>query len=119
MPGPIGKVRSPLAVLLLSIVTLGIYGLYWYYKTFQEMKDYNGDGLGGVVGLILSFFCGIITVFVLPSEVGHLYSRDGQPEPISAMTGLWVLLPFIGGLIWLWKVQGRLNDFWGSKVGAQ
>jgi hypothetical protein len=115
MAGPVGKVRSPLAVLLLSIVTLGIYGLYWYYKTFQEMKEYSGNGIGGVLGLILSFFCGIIVIFLLPAEVGSLYTNDGQPAPISGLTGLWVLLPLLGGLIWLWKVQGRLNDFWESK----
>lgn len=115
MPGPVGKVRSPLVVLLLSIVTIGIYGLYWHYKTFQEIKEYSGEGIGGVLGLILALFCGIIVIFVLPSEVGNLYSREGQSSPISAVTGLWVLIPLIGGLIWLWKVQGRLSDFWRSK----
>jgi uncharacterized protein DUF4234 len=115
MPGPVGTARSPLAVLLLSIVTLGIYGLYWHYKTFQEMKDYSGQGIGGVLGLLLGFFCGIVVIFVLPAEVGNLYGQDGQPAPISGVTGLWVLLPLLGGFIWLWKVQGRLNDFWKSK----
>jgi hypothetical protein len=28
--GPVGKVRSPVAVILLSIITIGIYALYWY-----------------------------------------------------------------------------------------
>lgn len=115
MAGSVGTVRSPLAVLLLTIVTLGIYGLYWYYKTFQEIKDYSGAGIGGLLGLVLSFFCGIITIFVLPSEIANLYQRDGQQPPISTATGLWVLLPIVGGLVWLWKVQGRLNDFWTAK----
>jgi hypothetical protein len=114
MPGPVGKPRSPLAVLLLSIITVGIYGLYWHYKTFQEMKDYSGEGIGGVLGLILGLFCGIVVIFLLPAEVGNLYTKEGQPAPVSAMTGFWVLLPLLGGLIWLWKVQGRLNDFWTS-----
>jgi hypothetical protein len=114
MPGPVGKPRSPLAVLLLSIITVGIYGLYYYYKTFQEMKEYSGEGIGGVLGLILAMFCGIVVVFLLPAEVGNLYTKEGQPAPVSAMTGFWVLLPLIGGLILLWKVQGRLNDFWRS-----
>jgi hypothetical protein len=115
MAGPVGKVRSPLVVLLLSIFTLGIYGLYWYYKTFQEMKDYSGQGIGGLLGLVLSLFCGIVVVFLMPAEVGNLYQQDGQKPPISAVTGLWILLPILGGFILLWKVQGRLNDFWKSK----
>lgn len=113
--GKVGELRSPLIVLLLSIVTLGIYGLYYYFKTFDEMKEYSGEGVGGVVGLLLSIFCGIVTIFLLPAEVGNLYERDGREKPISAATGFWVLLPLLGGLIWLWKVQGRLNDFWESK----
>src|SRR5581483_11121810 len=98
MPGPVGKVRSPLTVLLLSIVTLGIYALYWYYKTFEEMKEYSGEGLGGLLGLLLAFFCSIIAAFILPNEVGQLYVKEGKdPPPVSAITGLWVLLPLIGG----------------------
>lgn len=113
--GKVGELRSPLVVLLLTIVTLGIYGLYWYFKTFDEMKDYSGEGVGGAVGLLLSIFCGIVTIFLLPAEVGNLYERDGREKPISGATGFWVLLPLLGSFIWLWKVQGRLNDFWESK----
>ena len=102
-------------VLLLGIITCGIYFLFWYYNTFEEMKDYSGEGLGGLVGLLLSIFCGIITIFVLPAEVGNLFEADGKEKPISGMTGFWMLLPFIGGIVWLFKVQGRLNDFWESK----
>lgn len=113
--GKVGELRSPLIVLLLSIVTLGIYAIYWHYKTFDELKEYSGEGVGGVVGLLLSLFCSIVTIFLLPAEVGNLYSREGREQPVSAVTGFWVLLPLLGGLIWLWKVQGRLNDFWESK----
>ena len=55
---------------------------------------------------------------MLPAEVGNLYERDGKEKPISGLTGFWNLLPIIGGIVWLFKVQGRLNDFWESK-GAQ
>jgi hypothetical protein len=68
-------------VLLLSIVTVGIYGLYWHYKTFQEIKNYSGNGTGGGLGLVLAFFCGIIVIFVLPSEVASLYTAEGQKAP--------------------------------------
>ena len=35
--------RNPLGVLGLSFITLGIYGLYWYYKVNQEIQRYTGD----------------------------------------------------------------------------
>jgi|GEM_PF-5393889 len=49
--GDVGKVRDPWIVILLSIVTIGIYALYWQYATFKEMKDYSGQGIGGGLGL--------------------------------------------------------------------
>ena len=33
--GPIGEPRNPTTVALLSLVTCGIYGLYWAYLTFE------------------------------------------------------------------------------------
>ena len=113
--GNTGKLRKPITVLLLMLVTCGIYGLFWYFKTFEETKDYSGEGLGGMLGLLLAIFCSIITIFVLPAEVGNLFESDGKEKPISGMTGFWMLLPIIGGIVWLFKVQGRLNDFWESK----
>lgn len=111
-----GKQRSPLGVIGLSIITLGIYSLFWLYKTYQEMKDWSGEGVGGAVGLILGIipFVSIATLFLMPSEVKNLYEGDGSAAPVSPMTGLWVLLPLVGGIVWLFKVQGALNAFWAK-----
>jgi uncharacterized protein DUF4234 len=110
--GTVGMVRKPIVVLLLSIVTLGIYGLYWQYATFKELKDYSGEGIGGGLGLLFAILVGIVNVFMMPHEIGQLYAREGQEEPVRAVTGFWVFLPIVGGIIWLFKVQGRLNDYW-------
>ena len=110
--GPVGKVRSPWAVIGLSIITLGIYGLYWQYATFQEMKDHSNQGIGGVLGLVIGIFVGFVNLFLMPSEVGNLYAARGQEKRVSGATGCGIFLPIIGGFIWLFKVQGRLNDYW-------
>src|SRR5438046_9469350 len=73
--GALGKPRSSLAVILLSIITLGIYALYWEYKTFQEMKDNSGQGVGGDIGLILDLFVGFIAMVLMSSEDGYVYER--------------------------------------------
>src|SRR4051794_24539882 len=90
--GPVGKVRSTGTCVLLTIVTLGLYSWYWYYKTHDEMKQHSGDGIGGPVALILAIFIGIVNPFLSSSEVGKLYERDGRQAPVSAVTGLWFLL---------------------------
>ena len=110
--GPVGKIRNPWVVIGLSIITLGIYGLVYEYKTFQEMQEYSGEGIGGALGLLLGIFCSIVLVFLFPNEVGNLYQREGQEPPVSAKTGFWILLPLIGLFIWLFKTQNRLSDFW-------
>jgi hypothetical protein len=47
--GPLGKERSPLAVIFFSIITLGIYYLVWVYKSQEEIKEHSGQGIGGVL----------------------------------------------------------------------
>jgi hypothetical protein len=111
--GQVGKVRNPLGVILLMFITLGIYAFVWWYKSFKELKDYSSEGVGGVAGLILAF-C-YVSYFLLPSEVGNLYSRESKPKPVSGVTGFWVLLPLLGLFIYIFKVQGATNDFWKSK----
>ena len=110
--GPVGRPRGWVVVILLSLITLGIYGLYYQYKTFQEMKDYSGNGIGGVVGLILAIFLGFVNPFLMSSEVGKLYEAEGQEKPVSGITGLWIILPLIGGFIWLAKTQNAFTRFW-------
>ena len=114
-----GQVRGPWKVLLLGIITLGIYTLVWQYSTFKEMKEYSGQGIGGGLAIVLAIFTlGIPNLFLMPAEIGNLYASEGQTKPVSGPTGFWCLLPYIGGLVWLWKVTGRLNDFWVAH-GAQ
>jgi hypothetical protein len=116
--GAVGTIRSTGTCILLTIVTLGIYTWFWYFKTHDEMKQHSGTGLGGAVALILAIFVGIVMPFLTSHEVGGLYERRGQATPVSAATGLWILLPLVGSIVWFVKTNGALNDYWRS-VGAQ
>ena len=53
-----------------------------------------------------------------PSEIGKMYKADGREAPFSGWIGLWWLLPLIGWIIWIVKVQGALNRYWESKTGT-
>jgi hypothetical protein len=101
--------------ILLTIVTLGIWGFFWTYRTNEDLKRYNGDGLGGVIGVVIYLLLSIILMFTIPNEIKNMYERDGRQSPISALWGLWFLLPLIGHIIWYVKVQRTLNEFWRSK----
>ncbi|HET7068562.1 MAG TPA: DUF4234 domain-containing protein [Nocardioides sp.] len=107
---------------LLMIVTLGIYGWVWYFKTHDEMRRHTGAGLGGGVALVLGIFVSILMPFLSSNEVGHLYERRGLKPPASALTGLWALLLgwffFVGIIVWFVKTNGALNAYWRS-LGAR
>lgn len=142
--GPVGQVRGTGVTILLFFVTLGIYGLVYYFQTHEEMKRHTGNGLGGAIALVLALFVGVASPFLLSSEVGQLYERAGRPKPVSAATGAWVLpvfllmfLPIYWALnginligvvlallilaapfVWFVKTNNALNAYWES-VGAR
>lgn len=116
-PGQIGEVRETGMSILLYVVTIGIYGLIWRYKTHDELKRYSGEGLGGGLALLL-VFVPFVLFFVTPREIGRVYERSGQRPPVSALTGLWLLLPLAGGIVWFVQTNNALNAFWRS-LGAR
>jgi hypothetical protein len=116
--GPIGNPRGVAFVIVLSIVTIGIYHLYWIYKNFEEMKQHTGQGIGGVLGLVIAIVIHPVNWFVLPSEVGRLYRDDGRVAPLTGWTGLWMILPIVGWFVWTIKIQGALNRYWESKAAT-
>ena len=115
-PRPGEKVREPVAVIIFSIITLGIYHVYWIYQVFRELKERTGEGIGPIIGLVLAILINPVNWFVLPSEVGNMYAAAGKEKPVSGVTGFWNLIPLIGFIIWVVKVQGALNRAWQGAV---
>ncbi|HSF61280.1 MAG TPA: DUF4234 domain-containing protein [Gaiellaceae bacterium] len=114
--GPLGQQRGIGFGILLFIVTIGLYSLYWVFKTQDEVKEHSGQGVGGVLGLVIYIVVSIVTWFLIPSEVGKMYKKDGREAPFTGWTGLWLLLPIVGAFIWFIKIQGALNRYWESKA---
>lgn len=48
------KKRSILGMILLTIVTLGIYGLYWYISFQSELKQKTNEGFGGFMHFVMT-----------------------------------------------------------------
>jgi hypothetical protein len=114
--GPVGNTRSIGLSILWAVLTIGIYAIIWTYKTQEEIKRYSGNGVGGVLGLVIYILISPVTFFLVASEVRYMYEDlDGQASPVRGITGLWFLLPLLGALIWFVKVQGALNRYWESK----
>ncbi len=113
-PGSLGKPRSPWLVLLLTIVTFGIWTLVWSYQNGDEIKRYANAGLGGIAYLFITLLLAPVTMFLLAGEVEQLYRREGKEPPITTIWGLWFLLPIIGNIIWYVRIQRSINDYWAA-----
>jgi len=111
--GPLGSRRSLGLIILLSIVTCGIWTVVWSFQNGEELKRHTGNGIGGVGYLFITLFISPVTMFLMASEVEQMYRADGQDDPpITTIWGLWFLLPLIGNIIWYVRIQNAINDYW-------
>jgi hypothetical protein len=116
------KVRSPVAVVLLTIFTIGIYGLFWWYYINREMKDlgqaHGTDECGTSPGtsLLALFPGGLIIVPALVSyyrgfqrmqAAGRLVGRE---ETANGWIGVILFLVF--SPLYVAYVQSDLNKTW-------
>jgi hypothetical protein len=100
-------------VILLTIVTLGFYSWYWIYKTMEEIGGHVGEGLGGVLSLVIW----ILIRRMAFGKCRRSGGTRGRPEP--PVTG-WTASGsspgvFIPAIVWFVKIQGALNRYWEGK----
>lgn len=57
--------RSVLSVILLTLITCGIYEFYWIYKTTEDLGDYTGDHRfnPGMAVLFTIITCGLYSFY--------------------------------------------------------
>jgi hypothetical protein len=111
--------RNPLGVLGLTIITLGIYGFYWFYKVNEEIKRYTGDetispsrSLLAVIPGFLLIVPPFIAYYNTANHVMRLQERHGIASQISP-----VLVVILGLVIWIGMaayVQEHLNRVWDA-----
>lgn len=116
--------RNPLGVLGLSVITLGIYGLYWYYKVNEEIQRFTGDQTISPARSLLALLPGailivppVIALYNTGMHVQQMQEQRGIASQISPALTAVLLLVFsfaIGPY-----VQEHLNRVWDSASRAQ
>lgn len=124
--GSTAKIRSVVWVIVLELITLGIYGFFWWYFIHRELRDYgrtkNTDELGTSPGTsLLAITLGALIIVPLLVSVYNGFKRvqaaqrlTGQ-TPIKGWIGLILFLVFYPAL--MGYMQSALNPVWQAQAG--
>lgn len=113
-----GKQRSPVEVIVFSILTCGIYYLYWIYKFSEEMKFYLEDNSASPgVDLLLSIFCFPYQYYWFYKQAKNIaaaQTKVGLAPEDNAVLYL-VLAIFSLGIVNIAIMQSSVNKVWAQQ----
>jgi hypothetical protein len=99
--------------IVLSIVTCGIYGIYWFICLANDINTVSGaqDTDGILVFLLTLITCGIYGLY-WAYQCGEKIDRVKQSRGIPASNGgvLYLLLYIFGGIIAYALIQNEINQ---------
>ncbi len=103
--------REPVMVLLLTLVTCGIYGIYWILVNNKDARDNEGfDGPSGIVLLLLTIVtCGIYMLYWRYKVTQHVGSSDDASKVL--LYSLLGFIPFVGFVFMLLAIVKMQNVF--------
>ena len=115
--------RHPLGVLGLSIITLGIYWLYWYYQVNVEIRRFEKDDTVRPGVALLAMVFGwllivppFISMYNTSLHVAKMEERAKVPVPLSPAINIVILLVFAFGTAMY--TQEHLNRVWDATGDA-
>jgi Domain of unknown function (DUF4234) len=126
--GSTAKIRNPLGVLGLGLITLGIYHIFWWYFINREMADYgqaNGVDLGDnpVMSVLAITLGALIIVPPFVSIFRTLRRIERAQNHALGSNNIGVILLFIlifiplVNLVVFPVMQSNLNQVW-ERVSA-
>lgn len=96
------KPKSPGMVLLLKVITCGLYSLFWMYSTTEDLKYLSNrpDVPSGITVIILSLVtCGLYEIYWyyrIGSVIQGIYHQNNLVSPVS---GSKYMILFLVGFI--------------------
>ena len=121
------KVRNPLGVVGLTLITLGIYYFVWYYKVNREMRDLGRargtDELGDSPGTsLLAVTLGALIIVPAVISIYHTFQRTQAAARLTGVDPLngWIalLLYLVIGIAFPAYLQSGLNRVWEAQGGG-
>ena len=111
------NIRNPISVLILSIVTCGIYGLYIVYKISSEINSFNEDhSVDPALEVVLCLFtCGIYNIYWCYKYAKLINGMQVKTEvsyPSDLSLPVILLSVFGFFVVALMLLQTELNKVW-------
>ena len=111
-----GETRNPLLVLVLSIVTCGIYQIVWYFMVSEEINRAAGEKkVDPVIYFLLGLLC-FPLIFVgwykMDETIYELNNGAGLPANRNFVAWLLLCIIGVGPLFMIYQVQDQLNKLW-------
>lgn len=109
--------RNIVVCIILTIITCGIYGIYWMYKLTEEVGGWSGDrsiSPGGAVIFSL-ITCGIYAVYWCYRMGKQIYQAEMNNGMMASDDSvLFVVLSIFGlGIVVYAILQSRINNLTG------
>ena len=96
------KVVSPVNAVIFTILTLGIYQIFWLYRVFKELhaRGTTETTPGKAVGFLFIPFFNLVWIFIVWKRLGDAVAREYAGVQLPAPTT---------GLVWLAPIAGLLG----------
>ncbi len=114
--------RSPIGVMGLALITLGIYFFVWYYKINDEIRTFEQDDTISPTRSLMAVLFGwmiivppFIAVYNTAKHIEGMERRVGVSQTIESVLAL--LLFFILSIGYLAYAQEHLNRTWETSAG--
>jgi len=122
-PGVVAKIRNPILVVVFSIITLGIYQVFWWYYANRELADYGRARGTNELGdnptkSTLALFPGALIVVPAIWTMVTTFKRVQAAQrltgqvPINGWLGLVIVLVISPVLVGY--MQSGLNSAWNA-----
>ncbi len=120
--------RSPIKVLILLLITAGLYYFYWIYVTASDIRKMRGGGFSPALDLLLTILTGSLWLFWwdwrTAKEIADLQRQYGLP--VSDNSLLYLVLNILGagpiaglGIVVPLIQQSALNEIYArARRGA-
>ena len=120
-PGAVAKIRNPIVVVVFTIITLGIYQVFWWYYANRELADYGrargtnelGDNPArSTLALFPGAFLIVPAIWTTVTTFKRIQAaqRLTGETPINGWLGFVLALVFSPALIGY--MQSGLNSAW-------